>query len=349
MKLLVAGLGGIGQRHVRNLRALLGPAAELTAFRVRRESTTLTNTLSVEAGANVEEKYGLKVFDNLDAALDERPDAVLVCNPSSLHLPVAMQVAQAGCALFIEKPLAHVTEGINQLIDLVERAHLVGLVGYQMRFHPCLQRLHALLEKQAVGRIVAVRIVVGEYLPGWHTYEDYRQMYASRADLGGGVVLSQIHELDYVYWLFGMPTRVFALGGHLTSLEIDVEDTASTLLECVVGGRAIPIHVHQDYIQRPPSRTCEVIGEDGKILVDLREQTVTVLASDGRITEATAFPELERNQLFLDEMTHFLACLEGSERPLVSIRDGACSLRIALAIKESLESGCMVDMTGQAS
>jgi len=349
MRFLVVGLGGIGQRHVRNLRALLGSAVELTAFRVRRESTTLTNTLSVEAGTNVEEKYGLKVFDNLDAALDEGPDAVLVCNPSSLHLPVAIQAAQAGCALFIEKPLAHVAEGTDQLIDLVESKHLVGLVGYQMRFHPCLQRLHALLEQQAVGRVVAVRIVVGEYLPGWHTYEDYRQMYASRADLGGGVVLSQIHELDYVYWLFGMPTRVFALGGHLTALEIDVEDTASILLECVVDGRAIPVHVHQDYIQRPPSRTCEVIGEAGKILVDLREQRVTVLAADGDTTESAAFPELERNQLFLDEMTHFLACLKGRDRPLVSIRDGACSLRIALAIKKSLETGRVIDLAEHGS
>lgn len=348
MRILVAGLGGIGQRHVRNLRALLGPDAELSAFRVRRDSTTLTNTLGVETGTNVEEKYGLKIFNKLDDALDERPDAVLVCNPSSMHLEVAMRGAEAGCGLFIEKPLAHVAEGTDQLVDLVERENVVGLVGYQMRFHPCLQRLHALLEQQAVGRIVSVGIVVGEYLPGWHPYEDYRQMYASRADLGGGVVLSQIHELDYVYWLFGMPTRVFALGGHLTSLEIDVEDTASTLLECIVDGRAIPVHVHQDYIQRPPSRTCEVIGEDGKIVVDFREQTVTVLASDGSVTEATEFPQLERNQLFLDEMTHFLACLEGRESPLVSIRDGACSLRIALAIKESLESGCVVDMT-QAS
>ena len=79
---------------------------------------------------------------------------------------------------------------------------------------------------------MAVRIEVGEYLPGWHTYEDYRQMYASRADLGGGVILSQIHELDYLYWLFGLPKRVFALGGHLTRLEVDVEDIASILLEC---------------------------------------------------------------------------------------------------------------------
>ena len=344
MRFLVVGLGGIGQRHVRNLRALLGPDTEIMAYRVRGTSPTLTDGLSVEPGSSVEQKYGLQVVTDLGAALGARPDAVLVCNPSSLHMPVAIKAAQVKCNLFVEKPLSHTAERVNELIDLVETHDLVGLVGYQMRFHPCLQRLHTLLQQGAVGRVVAVRIEVGEYLPGWHTYEDYRQMYASRADLGGGVILSQIHELDYVYWLFGMPTRVFALGGHLTRLDVDVEDTASILLQCVVDGRAIPVHVHQDYIQRPASRTCEVIGDAGKILVDLRELTVTVFGEEGNIAESSAYPDFQRNQLFLEEMRHFLACLEGRETPRVTVRDGAHSLTMALAAKESLETGQAVDL-----
>jgi predicted dehydrogenase len=348
MKLLVVGLGGIGQRHVRNVRALLGPAPEILAYRVRRGSPTLTDNLDVEPSGRVEDKYNLKVFDDLDAALREGPDAVLVCNPSALHMPVALQAARAGCSLFIEKPLSHTAEGVRELIGLVETKGLVGLVGYQMRFHPCLQRAHALLEAGAIGRVVAVRVEVGEYLPGWHKYEDYRQMYASRADLGGGVILSQIHELDYVYWLFGMPKRVFALGGHLTRLEVDVEDTASILLECVVDGRAIPVHVQQDYIQRPPSRTCEVIGDAGRFKIDLGQQTVTVFDAEGSIAESGAYPSFQRNQLFLEEMRHFIACLEGRETPRVSLRDGASSLMIALAAKRSLETGQVIDLVEQA-
>jgi predicted dehydrogenase len=348
MKFLIAGLGGIGQRHVRNLRALVGPDAEILAYRVRRDSPTLTDSLSVEPGSSVEEKYRLRAFDDLESALAERPDAVLVCNPSSLHMQVALKAAQAGCALFVEKPLSNTIEGTSELIDVVETKGLVGLVGYQMRFHPSLLRARALLEAGAIGRIVAVRIEVGEHLPSWHTYEDYRRMYASRADLGGGVILSQIHELDYVYWLFGIPTRVFALGGHLTRLELDVEDTASILLECTVDGRAIPVHVHQDYIQRPPSRTCEVIGDAGKIIVDLRQLTVTVFDAEGNVAESSTNPDFERNHLFLDEMRHFLACLEGVETPRVSIRDGARSLMIALAAKQSMATGQVVDLTLQA-
>jgi predicted dehydrogenase len=344
MRFLIAGLGGIGQRHVRNLRTLVGPEADILAYRVRQDSPALTDSLGVELGTSVEEKYGLRVFTDLDAALGEGPDAVLVSNPSSLHLSIALRAARAGCALFIEKPLSNTKQGTRELIELVEAKHLVGLVGYQMRFHPCLQRVQGLLVAGAIGRVVSVRIEVGEYLPGWHTYEDYRHMYASRADLGGGVILSQIHELDYVYWLFGMPTRVFALGGHLTRLEVDVEDTASILMECTVDGRSVPVHVHQDYIQRPPSRTCEVIGDAGKILVDLRQMTVTAFDADGSIMESFSQPGFERNQLFLDEMRHFLACLEGRETPRVSIRDGVLSLMIALAAKRSIETGQVVDL-----
>jgi predicted dehydrogenase len=347
MRVLVAGLGGIGQRHVRNLRALLGADVEMLAYRVRGDSLTLTDTLGVEPGASVEDKYRLKVFADLDEALRQEPDAVLVCNPSSLHLPVALAAAQAGAALFIEKPLSTTMDGIDDLIDLVDRRSLVALVGYQMRFHPSLLRTQALLTAGAIGRVVAVRVEIGEYLPGWHTYEDYRQMYAARADLGGGVILSQIHELDYIYWLFGMPKRVFALGGHLTRLEVDVEDTASILLECWIEGRVVPVHVHQDYIQRPPSRTCEIIGDAGKILVDLRALTVTAFDAEGSIVESSSTPDFERNQLFLAEMRHFLGCVEGRESPQVSVRDGAQSLRIALGAKESIRTGDVVDLSKQ--
>jgi predicted dehydrogenase len=333
---------------VRNLRTLLGSDVEILAYRVRRDSPTLTDTLEVVPGEDLEQRYDVEVYDDLDVALGEAPDAVLICNPSSLHLPVALKAARAGCALFIEKPLSNNLEGVNDLVKYVETHGIVGLVGYQLRFHPSLRRTQELLRAGAIGQVVAVRIEIGEYLPGWHRYEDYRQMYASRADLGGGVILSQIHELDYIYWLFGMPTRVFALGGHLTHLEVDVEDTASILFECSIDGRAIPVHVHQDYIQRPPSRTCEVIGDAGKILVDLRQLTLTAFDAEGNVTESSSNPDFQRNELFLDEMKHFLACLDGRESPSVTIRDGARSLMMALGAKQSIETGQVVDLTRQA-
>jgi predicted dehydrogenase len=344
VKLLVAGLGGIGQRHVRNLRTLLGPEVEIAAYRVRRDPHVLSDDLRIAAESGLEERYGLRVFTDLDAALERQPDAVFVCNPTSLHMEVALTSAAAGCGLFIEKPLSHDTARVDELVELVERRRLTAFVGYQLRFHPCLTRLSELLAQGVVGRIVAVQVEVGEYLPAWHAYEDYRRMYASRAELGGGVVLSQIHELDYVYWLFGAPRRVFALGGHLSDLEIDVEDVASVLFECVIDGRPVPVHVHQDYLQRPAARTCKVIGDAGKIVVDLRAATVTVYDAQGELSEQSDFAGFERNELFLREAAHFLACLKGEDAPRVTVRDAAQSLKMALGAKESLSSGRVVEL-----
>jgi predicted dehydrogenase len=345
MKVLIVGLGGIGQRHVRNLRTLLGSEVDIIAYRTRRLRQVLTDQLQIEPGTDLEEKYQIQAYEDLDRALAQRPDAAFICNPSSRHMPVALSAAKAGCHLFIEKPLSHSYDGVEELISLVEDHHLVALIGYQMRFHPCLQHLHSLIRQQTIGRVLAARVEVGEYLPGWHSYEDYRQMYASRRDLGGGAILSQIHELDYLYWLFGMPRRVFALGGHLSSLEIDVEDTASILMEYMVDGLPVPVHVHQDYVQRPPSRTCQVIGDQGKILLDFHGPSVKIFDGVGQLAESRAFEGFQRNQLFLDELKHFLACVKGDETPKVTVRDGGQSLRMALAAKESLATGDVVRLT----
>ena len=340
MKVLMIGLGGIGQRHLRNLRTQFGDQVEVLAYRVRKQSDVLTDKLQIEPGSSLEEKYGIIVFNDLDSALAQKPDVAFICNPSSLHIPVALAAAEAGCHLFIEKPLSHNLDDIDKLIELIDRKKLIALVAYQMRFHPCLKRVQSLLSQNSIGPVLAVRAEVGEYLPGWHLYEDYRQMYASRRELGGGVILSQIHEMDYLYWMFGLPRRVFTMGGHLSSLEIDVEDVASILMDC--GG--IPVHLHQDYIQRPPSRTLQIIGDKGKIVADFRTLTVEQFDQNGKSLGCNCYEGFDRNQLFMDELAHFFACVEGKESPLVSLRDGARSLRMALAAKESLETGKVVEL-----
>ncbi len=343
MKILLAGLGSAGQRHARNLLAILGQDVQLLAYRVRRRKHIITPDLGIEPG-DVEARYGVRVFTRLDEALAERPDAVFITNPPSLHMPVALAAARAGCPLFIEKPLSNSLDGVAELIDLVERKHLVCLVGYQFRFHPGVRLLQSCLETNAIGQVLAARLEFGEYLPDWHPYEDYRLMHESRRDLGGGVILSQIHDLDYAFAIFGFPRRVFALGGHLSTLDVQTEDTAGILMECAINGRGVPVHLHLDYVQRPPRRTCEVIGNDGRILLDLNAPRAEVFDASGRIVHTHVFEGYHRNQLFLDEMRHFIACVRGAARPAVSVRDAAQSLRMALAALESIETGKAVEL-----
>ncbi|HEX4749981.1 MAG TPA: Gfo/Idh/MocA family oxidoreductase [Bryobacteraceae bacterium] len=344
MKVLIVGLGGIGQRHARNLRTLLGDEVDLLAYRVRGRSHVITASLDINSARDVEAELGISAFDSLPAALGQRPDAAFICNPTSLHVPVALQCVEAGCDVLLEKPVSHSLMGIADLRKAVSAEKRIVMLGYQLRFHPCLERLREMLDDDLCGKPIAARVWVGEDLRGWHRYEDYRDMYASRAELGGGVVLSQIHELDYIYDLFGVPNRIFALGGHVSALEIDVEDVCSALLQFEINGRVLPVHLQQDYLQVPTSRGCEILCERGRISMDLVAATLVCRDACGNICESQQWSGFERNQLFVDELRHFLHCVETRERPVVDLDDGIWSLQMALAAKESLRSGCVVEL-----
>ena len=97
----MVGLGGIGQRHVRNLKEIMGPEVDIIAYRVRKQSDVLTDQLKIEEGAKLEDKYSIISFADFDEALDQNPDIVFVCNPSSMHIPIALKAAERGCSLFI--------------------------------------------------------------------------------------------------------------------------------------------------------------------------------------------------------------------------------------------------------
>ncbi len=347
---LFVGLGGIGQRHLRNLRQLLGSAVDVHAYRVRREQHTLDDTLRVVPDVELERTYDVEVSTELEAAFDTRPDVVFITNPTSLHVPIAQMAAERGCHLFIEKPLSHQMDGVRELLATCDRQRLTTCVAYQLRHHPGFLRLQALLAANALGRVLSARAEVGEYLPGFHPYEDYRRMYAAQSVLGGGVTLSQIHEIDYLIALFGMPRRVFSMGGHVSSLEVDVDDVASSLLEFArADGGSLFVELHQDFVQRPASRSVTVIGERGKLEWSLSGKFLKHWDEGGHLLEAHDYGELPRNAAYQAELRQFLDAVSERRPCTPSLRDGAVSLEVALALLESQTSGQAVTPTGEFS
>ena len=332
MRILIAGLGAIGQRHARNLRALLGADLELLAFRQRRLAFLVTERLERDDSRTIEAELAIRAYADLDEALAARPDAVFVCTPSSQHLEIARRAALAGCHLFIEKPLSHTLDGIEELRGTVASRGLVALLGCQWRYHPTVRWLRRALDAGEFGRVHRARIEYAEYLPDWHPYEDYRASYAARRALGGGVVLTQIHDYDLAWWLFGAPRVVTASGGHLSDLEIDVEDTVDAHLD----GGSIPVTIRQSFASRPPRRAITLETDRGCVTIDLLAARVST--ADG-LPSPPGRGEYRRNDMFVDEARHFLACLSGAASPEVSLDDGIAVLRLALAVKASLDSG----------
>jgi predicted dehydrogenase len=317
---------------------------EVIAYRQTRHVPLLTPAMTTQPNQDLEGTYGIRSFDSLEDALSERPEVAFITNPNTLHVPIALAAAHAGCHLFIEKPLSHSLDGVSALIDLVDSRGLVAFVAYQFRFHPGLKLVKSLIDEGRLGNLVAAHVVNGEYLPGWHPYEDYRGTHPARRELGGGCLNIQTHELDYTHWLFGMPSRLYACGGHLSSLELNVEDSVSVLMDCGDNGNPLPVHVHLDYVQQPPQRRCEVIGDKGKAVFDYYADQVEVHDTTTGESHVHAFHHFERNQMFVDELEHFLRCVQGEETPLVNLREGLKSLQISAAAAESLRSGAAVSV-----
>lgn len=322
-RVLIAGLGSIGQRHLRNLLAL--GVDDILLLRTKDEP--------------LQEAPQLPVFTRLETALDRKPDAVIVSNPTAHHLDIALPAVEAGCHLFVEKPLSHTWEGVETLLEISRARQVIGLVGFDMHFDPGLRRVRELITGGLIGRITAIQAQVGQYLPDWHPWEDYRLGVSARAATGGGVILDLIHEIDYVRWLMGEATEVACMKGRVSSLEIETEDTAAILLRFESGAIGT---INLDYIQRIISRSCRVIGEQGTIFWDLLTQKVAWYLASDKTWREFSYSGFQRNDRFMAEMEHFLACLRGEAQTEVDLVGGSRSLQIALAAKQSGVTGKVV-------
>jgi predicted dehydrogenase len=288
--------------------------------------------------AHMVEELGVQpCADAEEAIASARPDLVFVCTPPVSHIPYALQAVRAGAHVFVEKPLSHTLEGVNELIDEAEARQRVVQVGYNLRFHTGLQRAKELVDGGKIGRVVWARVEVGQYLPDWRPWQDYRQSYSGRKDLGGGILLDASHELDYVIWLLGRPTEVMCMAGKVSSLEVDVEDCATVLLRFPGGGQA---DVHMDFVQRGYARNCKLAGELGTVLWDYAAGDLRVYLAQTGSWESIPYSS-SSNDMYVAEVQHFLSCVECGGTPQVGLRQAGEVLRVALAAKASAARGAL--------
>lgn len=335
VKVLFIGLGGVGQRHMRNLIDLdMELNFDIYAYRRKNKLFEISNELEI-SNENIVEKYSITTFNNLDEALGINPELTFICNPSSFHIDPAIKALQSGSHVFIEKPLSNSLKGIEKLNGIAIKNKKIVYVGFQLRFNPVLNKLKDILSKDIIGKLTSVRAEVCEFMPNFHKYEDYRDSYAAKEELGGGVILTQIHELDYLSWIFGNPSKLVAYGNHSSDLEIDVEDNATILMESIYNDNILPISLYMDYLQKPPRRSCIVFGTEGCIEASLKDLTLKVY-SDDHLTNEYSWDGFERNQQFVDQTENFVNAALNNKPPMVTLDQGINSLKTAIKIKESI-------------
>jgi len=239
------------------------------------------------------EKLGHQIIDSY-----EKADGVLICNLTSKHLETALQLIKFDLPVFIEKPLSYNLDNLDQLKGKI-------LVGYCLRFDESLKKFKKSIPLKDVK---SVKIVCQSWLPDWHPEKDYRQSYSAKKALGGGVLLDLSHEIDYALWFFGPLKTVRAKLQMVPELEIETEAIADLNLEFISGVKA---EIHLSYASRQPARFCEIKTSNQLLRWDFQPN----------------------NEMYVEEMKHFINVISGKETPLITITDGIKVLKVIEAAK----------------
>jgi predicted dehydrogenase len=316
MRVAILGCGSIGGRHARNVVSLGHDDVQVYDVDATR-ARALAAELSVTAATTLDDLWAW------------RPTVAIIATPSFQHVPLAREAAQRGCDLFVEKPLGNTIDGIAELLTEARARRLVTLVGCNMRFHPGPAAVKRLLDERAIGEVLAARLQTGSYLPSWRPGQDYRRGYSVSEEQGGGAILDCIHEIDLALWYFGPATLSAAIVRRATSLELDVDGLAELLLEHSNG---VVSSVHLNFVQRDYRRGCQIIGSTGTIYWDFTEESVIVRRGDPSDT-LPGPAGWELNQMYVDEMTHFMTCVSSRCATIAPLEDGLAALEIALAAR----------------
>ncbi|MDA7977974.1 MAG: Gfo/Idh/MocA family oxidoreductase [Pirellulales bacterium] len=265
LRVAVVGLGSIGNRHLNNLHQL-----GVEQRSVVRRSTQTNPAFATPPDA--------EVCSSAEGAIAHGIDVAIICTPSSLHFPSAAPFIEAGIPVLIEKPLESTPRAANRLVDLARQQGSYAAVAYCMRYHPAYRAAYEFICSGKLGEVSSAQAHFHTYLPDWHPYEDFRKSYAARADLGGGVIPTLDHEIDFLLWTLGPGRLIDArLTSGQESLQIDVPVAANLTVEHESG---LHSQISLDFSNRDFSRGFRFCGTTGELRFDMDEGVLSFAVAE---------------------------------------------------------------------
>lgn len=341
-RILFIGLGGAGQRHLRLFeKNLKYKNVEFVAYRSTNKTPLLNSDFSVNQNDTIENFYGMKMFNNLDEAIALKPDLAVISTPSSMHLEYAQLCAERRINIFVEKPLSNSTEGLEKLKETAKKNNVFVQVGFQRRFHPLISKVNDVIKARELGQILTVNFTVASYIPRWHPYEDYLQLYACRKELGGGVLLTEIHEIDLAVWYFGLPVSVVCVGGTYSNVGMDVEDTVRLTLDY----KKFSVQINLTFWQKHHERFFSVSGEKGYLSWNQDQDSLLEHYYDEPDkTSVQQNPRPEGEAMFDSQIKSIISNLK-SFSEISAINDSIDALKIVEAAKKSMKTKSVITLS----
>ena len=338
MNILFFGLGSIGQRHIRNILEL---KINVNFYAVRKSySTPLLNKNNQKIKGETPLRYKIRSVKNLSFFVKNKIkiNCAFICSPSSFHVKQAIWCIKNNIPIFVEKPVATNFKDLRKINFIIKKKpNLINVVGYQLRFNPLINFLKKnIFLLQKLGQIYNCEIYHGEHIADFHSYENYQTSYASKKSLGGGVILTQIHELDYLNFLFEGYKLINKkyLSKKISKLKIDVEDNYTAIFNFISKKKENVIaKVTCSYMQIPRKRDIFISCEKGSVYADLIKQKITFFYKKKKFTKVFKF---KRNDMFKNEIKYFFKLLKKKiykSGKLPTIEEDRLTNAIALSIK----------------
>lgn len=327
---LIVGSGSIGQRHIKNLKSI--GVDSMVALRSKKgHHKTLPAELNI---AEVEEWGEIAKY---------KPDIAIISNPTSLHLEAVRKSIPFVKGIFIEKPLSSSLEGTEEILNLMDEKKVVSFVGHNLLFHPIIKSIREFMTSREVGRPINIQCQVGQWLPDWHPYEDYRKSYNARKDLGGGVSRTLIHEIHLVAELAGPPVEVCSMLSKSDLLELEVDTVSNVMIRHDSGCVS---QVHLDYIQKPSHRSGIITFERGWATYDFNESRVVAQGLDDKTPDLIwSDKNYQNNEMYVEQTRKFIEYVEeGRMKHSYDALSSLDSLRIVEALFVSIEKNKCVKL-----
>ncbi len=325
--ILFLGLGGAGQRHLRILRERL-PNVRMIGARRTGKTPVLNSDFTVKNGATLESEYDIEFFKDVNEAYEQNPDLVVIATPTFDHAESIIKAAKHKANILVEKPGAMNIKQAHNVINTVKKNKVGFFISYQRRFHPLVSQLKNILNSHKIGDLMSIRVAISSYVPDWHPYEDFHDLYACRSDLGGGVLKTETHEIDFISWLFGIPRQIFSTYGCRGKFNIDVEDSANLLFDY----DSFSVQTSMCFMQKKQERNFKFFGQKGWIEFDLINQKLVVCSYDNKDLEV--YEDIVNNdELFKLQADYFLNKFTSSDDQYLDALE-----RNTMIIEKSLNS-----------
>ncbi|MDC0649531.1 Gfo/Idh/MocA family oxidoreductase [Candidatus Puniceispirillum sp.] len=326
----IIGLGSIGRRHAKVLKQkgvekIIGVDVRDDRIAQAKEETEISHF----------SKSFTEVFAN------HQVSTVFITLPTAYHTEIIRESVLNNCNVFIEKPIAAVSDGLDEIHQDIKARNLNSHVAYCYRFAPSVERLKQIVDSKLLGKVFSARLHISTYLPDWHPWEDYRDFYMAKMDQGGGARLDESHGIDLLRWLFGEVSSVFSTVDTVSDLEITSDDLTTMILKFQSG---LIAEAHFDLLGRTPRIGLELIGSEGTLVWDRIDGTIKIYDAKTKKWETEDFGKDDFVKSYDRQAEYVIDCFKNNRSSDCDFEDGVKTLRVLEGALESSSSRKMIDI-----